>query len=440
MTKLAAHAPVMLPEVLTALAPHEGGIYVDGTFGRGGYSCGILKTVRAHVIGIDRDPDAVSVGKILAKEFAPRFTMLQGPFGAMDVLLAGIQVARVDGVALDLGVSSPQLDEATRGFSFRADGPLDMRMSRSGPTAADLVNELPEDELADIIYHCGEERLARRVAKRIVEARAKERILRTSQLADIVRSAVPRSADGIDPATRTFQALRIHVNDELGELRRGLVAAERLLKPQGRLVVVSFHSLEDRVVKDFLRHRSGLSPSPSRHTPATNDNHARPSFCLVTRKPQVPSDDESRRNPRARAASPDSQATKARAMAICRVAPSACSARSRIMPARGQSRSCATLENHPSHSPCWRGSAARATGKDSSNPCASPEAQRSEASTRCPSSQPGFSASAASSTPRAAATSPCEASASARLRRASRLSGHARTASANSAAAGCPSS
>jgi 16S rRNA (cytosine1402-N4)-methyltransferase len=226
--------------------------------------------------------------------------MLQGPFGAMDVLLAGAQVRAVDGVAFDLGVSSPQLDDAARGFSFRTDGPLDMRMSQSGPSAADIVNTLDEGALADIIHEYGEERHARKVAHRIVEARAKELITRTLQLAAIVRGAVPRSADGIDPATRTFQALRIHVNDELGELKRGLAAAEILLKPQGRLAVVAFHSLEDRVVKTFLQRRSG-GMGTSRHLPA-NDHQAPASFRLLARKPQVPTATDIRANPRSRSA------------------------------------------------------------------------------------------------------------------------------------------
>ena len=302
MTEPTPHIPVMLAEVLAALAPKDGGIYVDGTFGRGGYARGILTAANTTVFGIDRDPDAVKIGASFATEFKPRFTMLQGPFGAMDVLLAGAQTQRVDGIALDLGVSSPQLDEAERGFSFRNDGPLDMRMSRSGPTAADIVNTMPEGPLADIIFTCGEERHARRVAKNIVEARSNGAILRTAQLAEIVRASVPRSGDGIDPATRTFQALRIHVNDELGELRRGLAAAEILLKPQGRLAVVSFHSLEDRVVKDFLRHRSNPNTGISRHVPANDTAPTAPSFTLLNRKPQTPSDDESRRNPRARSA------------------------------------------------------------------------------------------------------------------------------------------
>ncbi|HEU0118477.1 MAG TPA: 16S rRNA (cytosine(1402)-N(4))-methyltransferase RsmH [Alphaproteobacteria bacterium] len=296
-----AHIPVLLREVVDALAPRDNGIYVDGTFGRGGYSRAILTAAKTKVYGVDRDPEAVKAAASFTKEFEPRFKILQGPFGAMDVLLAGEHVSSVDGVALDLGVSSPQLDDEARGFSFQADGPLDMRMSQSGPSAADIVNEMDERELADIIFNYGEERHSRRVARKVVEARKEMRITRTKQLAAIVRSAVPRSADGIDPATRTFQALRIHVNDELGELKRGLAAAESLLKPQGRLAVVSFHSLEDRAVKEFLRRRSETAPSVSRHMPA-NDHSAAPSFRLLSRKPLPPSAEEAQKNPRARSA------------------------------------------------------------------------------------------------------------------------------------------
>ncbi|MDE1901403.1 MAG: 16S rRNA (cytosine(1402)-N(4))-methyltransferase RsmH [Alphaproteobacteria bacterium] len=296
------HIPVMLREVLDALAPRADGVYVDGTFGRGGYTRGILDIPGTRVIAIDRDPDAIAAGQKMVSAYAPRLTLLQGPFGAMDVLLAGQPFDGVDGIALDLGVSSPQLDDRERGFSFSADGPLDMRMSKSGPSAADIVNETDERELADIIYTLGEERLSRRVARYIVEARAAQRITRTAQLADIIRRAVPRGADGIDPATRSFQALRLHVNDEMGELKRALVAAELLLKPQGRLAVVSFHSLEDRVVKEFLRRRGGMAASVSRHLPA-NDHHApAPSFAVLTKKPLTPGDSEIAANTRARSA------------------------------------------------------------------------------------------------------------------------------------------
>lgn len=263
MADQSRHSPVMLAEVLRALEPRDGGVYVDATFGAGGYSRGLLEAADCTVWGIDRDPLAQSIGADLGREFPGRLTVLAGRFGDMRELLSSVGVERVDGVALDLGVSSMQLDDPARGFSFRADGPLDMRMDADGrlghdmATAADVVNSLAEQELADLIYKYGEERASRRVARAIVELREKAPITRTEELADLIRGVVRKSKDGIDPATRTFQALRIFVNDELGELARGLAGAEALLAPGGRLAVVSFHSLEDRVVKEFLRERSG---------------------------------------------------------------------------------------------------------------------------------------------------------------------------------------
>jgi 16S rRNA (cytosine1402-N4)-methyltransferase len=296
-----AHLPVLLDEVVAALAPRDGAIYVDGTFGAGGYARALLERARCRVLGIDRDPAAVARGRALEAEFPGRLTVAEGRFGEMEAVLAAEGLGEVDGVALDLGVSSPQLDEPERGFSFRADGPLDMRMGRHGQTAADLVNELPEAELAAIVRDLGEERHARRVARAVVAARAAAPISRTGQLADIVRRALPPAAGGIDPATRTFQALRIAVNDELGELDRGLAAAERVLAPGGRLAVVSFHSLEDRRVKEFLRRRSEAAPRVSRHLPAAPAARA-PSFRLLSRRAVQAGDAELRRNPRARSA------------------------------------------------------------------------------------------------------------------------------------------
>ncbi|WP_374441590.1 16S rRNA (cytosine(1402)-N(4))-methyltransferase RsmH [Stella sp.] len=294
------HVPVMLPEVLDALAPRAGGIYVDGTFGAGGYSRAILDAAPCRVWGIDRDPEAVARGRALAERYPGRLDVVEGRFGEMDRLLGERGVAAVDGVTLDLGVSSPQIDTPERGFSFRQDGPLDMRMGSDGPTAADLVATTEERDMADIIFRYGEERHARRVARAIVAARAEGPITRTSALAEIVRRAVPRSNDGIDPATRTFQALRIAVNDEMGELERGLDAAERLLAPGGRLAVVAFHSLEDRTVKAFLRGRSGAGGEGSRHLPPTA--RAAASFRLLGGRAVRPSDAECRANPRARSA------------------------------------------------------------------------------------------------------------------------------------------
>jgi 16S rRNA (cytosine1402-N4)-methyltransferase len=295
------HSPVMLHEVVEVLRPRADGIYVDGTFGSGGYARALLDAAPCRVWGIDRDPEAVRRGDAMAREFAGRLTVLHGRFGDMAELLRARRVIEVDGVALDLGVSSMQLDEAARGFSFREDGPLDMRMEQQGPTAADVVNTLDEGALADLIFAYGEERRARRVAKAIVNARAKKPIARTGELAEIVRRAVPPSKDGIDPATRTFQALRIHVNDELGQLDAGLAAAETLLRAGGRLAAVSFHSLEDRRVKEFLRTRSGAAPRASRHLPAEREGR-QPTFALLERRPIRPSAAEIAANPRARSA------------------------------------------------------------------------------------------------------------------------------------------
>jgi 16S rRNA (cytosine1402-N4)-methyltransferase len=302
MTDPAVHIPVLCDAVVAALEPKDGAIYVDGTFGAGGYSSAILDAARCAVIGIDRDPDAIRRGQALKERHGERLTLIEGPFGAMAAHLGGLGITEIDGVTLDLGVSSPQLDQADRGFSFRLDGPLDMRMAQSGESAADLVASLPEKALADIIYRYGEERHSRRVARAIVHARAEAAITRTGALADIVRRAVPRSADGIDPATRTFQALRIAVNDELGELERGLEAAETMLKPGGRLAVVSFHSLEDRQVKAFLAARSGTGAGTSRHAPADLRRRHVPSFRLIGRRATRASEAEIQRNPRARSA------------------------------------------------------------------------------------------------------------------------------------------
>ena len=298
----ARHVPVLAREVVDALRPRDGGRYVDGTFGAGGYSSAVLDRAQCQVIALDRDPDAIAAGQVLAERYAPRLRLIEGRFGDMAELLSAEGVDEVDGVALDLGVSSMQFDQADRGFSFRASGPLDMRMERSGPSAADLVNEADEAELADIIWRHGEERKSRRVARAIVEARRQKPIETTGELAEIVRRAVgPQGRDESDPATRTFQALRIAVNDELGELERGLVAAEQVLAPGGRLAVVSFPSLEDRAVKQFVRARAGRVPAPSRHAPPRAQDRAT-TLSDLTRKPVLPSADEIAKNPRARSA------------------------------------------------------------------------------------------------------------------------------------------
>jgi 16S rRNA (cytosine1402-N4)-methyltransferase len=297
----ARHIPVLVDKVVLALAPQAGNVIVDGTFGLGGYSKAILSAAPCRVIGIDRDPTAIAHGRAIEQGNPNRLNLIEGRFGEMAQLLHAVGVDSVDGVVLDLGVSSPQIDDPARGFSFRFDGPLDMRMGADGPSAETIVNTLGETELADIIWRFGEERLSRRVAKAIVTARRETPIERTATLARIVRSVVPASRDGIDPATRTFQALRIYVNDELGELTRGLSAAERLLKAGGKLAVVSFHSLEDRVIKLFLRERAGAAPAASRHMPQVASPRA-PSFFLVQRKPLTADPAETARNPRARSA------------------------------------------------------------------------------------------------------------------------------------------
>ena len=309
------HYSVMLREILLALAPKDGGLYLDGTFGAGGYSRAIVATAECTVFGVDRDPTAHERASGYPEVQDGRIRMLHGCFGDMDQLLAHSSSGEVngtlDGIVLDIGVSSMQLDQAERGFSFQEDGPLDMRME--GPSAegrasaADVVNTVGEKELADIIYTYGEEKKSRHIARAIVEKRAEQPFSRTTELADLVRSIVrmPAHRKGkktIDPATRTFQALRIHVNDELGELERGLAAAERLLKPSGRLVVVSFHSLEDRIVKNFMRERSGDIPQGSRHGPAQTPEGPAPTFRQLSRKALEASEEECSENPRSRSA------------------------------------------------------------------------------------------------------------------------------------------
>jgi 16S rRNA (cytosine1402-N4)-methyltransferase len=290
------HVPVMLAEVLAALSPAGGRSYIDGTFGGGGYTRAILQAADCRVLGIDRDPDAIARGQELVAAFAGRLTLVQGEFSRMEEL-AGTGAGSSDGVVLDLGVSSFQFDEAARGFSFREDGPLDMRMSRSGISAADVVNGTDAQSLTRIIARYGEERNARRIARAIVAARP---ITGTAQLARIVCDAQGPAAlrFAVHPATRTFQALRIHVNDELGELERGLDAALHILKASGRLVVVSFHSLEDRIVKRFLAQRSRHAPRASRHAPETRQ--AAPLFEVLPAR--TPTGAEVAANPRARSA------------------------------------------------------------------------------------------------------------------------------------------
>ena len=291
----APHVSVLLDEVIQNLAVGPGDVVVDGTFGAGGYSRAILAT-GARVVAFDRDP---SVRRFTSDLPTDRFQLVEGLFSEMDEVLGE---AAVDAVALDLGVSSMQIDEAERGFSFMNDGPLDMRMGGDGPSAADLVNTAEQDELARIIFVYGEERESRRVARAIVKRRAEQPFSRTLELADFVERALGgRRGAKIHPATRTFQGLRIAVNEELSELEAGLLAAERSLKTGGRLCVVTFHSLEDRIVKNFLAVRAGRTPGGSRHAPPVEQGAA-PSFRLVFNGAQAPSEAETRINPRARSA------------------------------------------------------------------------------------------------------------------------------------------
>ncbi len=298
------HIAVMAQEVVEALAIQNGGIYVDGTFGAGGYSRALLLAGDCVVVAIDRDPSVAPLALALAQEFPDRLHLINASFGDMSELLPQAGFTAVDGVTFDLGVSSMQIDQAERGFSFQKDGPLDMRMGDEGPSAADVVNSLPAEELAAIFYYYGEERRSRAIAKAILAARAEQPITRTLQLARIVAGALGgrAAAGGKNPATRTFQALRIYVNDELRELMRGLYAAEKILKPMGRLAVVSFHSLEDRLVKQFFATRSGVRPGTSRHQPRDDSEQRAPSFKLIWNGARKPGATETGVNPRARSA------------------------------------------------------------------------------------------------------------------------------------------
>jgi 16S rRNA (cytosine1402-N4)-methyltransferase len=293
------HIPVLGRQAVEFLNVRGGGIYIDGTFGAGGYSRAILAAADCNVIGIDRDPSALAIGGDLVQESRGRLILVQERFSHLDVVARDCGYEQVDGVVLDVGVSSMQLDRAERGFSFRLDGPLDMRMSGEGPSAADIVNAASERDLATIIYILGEERFSRGIARAIVRAREQAPIATTKALTDIVAGAVRSKPGDIHPATRTFQALRIFVNDELRELAEALIAAERVLRPGGRLVVVSFHSLEDRIVKNFLTERAETRGG-SRHAPEVK--RAAPSFSVLTKRPVVANAEELAANPRARSA------------------------------------------------------------------------------------------------------------------------------------------
>lgn len=298
-----SHRSVLLDEVLHYMAPKEGETIVDGTFGAGGYSDALLNAAPCKVIGIDRDPDVQPFADRLTKKYgADRFTLIQGSFGDMEALLAARNITQVDGIVLDIGVSSMQLDTAERGFSFMADAPLDMRMSKEGRDATAFVNQASEEEIANTLFLYGGERKSRRIAKRIVEERQKEPITRTGRLASIIRSGVGHHKEKIDAATRSFQAIRIWVNDELGELERALDAAEKILAPNGRLLVISFHSLEDTIVKRFLEEKTGKRQGVSRHSLVAETEQPVAHFKYLAKHAVKPTDEEINRNQRSRSA------------------------------------------------------------------------------------------------------------------------------------------
>ena len=300
MAPFAAHVPVLLDPILAAAHP-VAGTWLDGTFGAGGYARALLDAGADRVIAIDRDPAALAAAEVWAAGYAGRLSLCPGTFGRLDDIAAEVDAPVLDGVVLDIGVSSMQIDQPARGFSFQKDGPLDMRMGDTGPSAADIVNHAPEAEIADILFQYGEERASRRIARAIVAARATVPFESTLQLAAVIERQLPRPQPGQPhAATRSFQALRIAVNDELGELARGLMAAEAAVKPGGLLAVVTFHSLEDRIVKRFLQLRAGAAPRASRHVPDTGTEA--PRFVLTPRKAIRPTAAEIAANPRARSA------------------------------------------------------------------------------------------------------------------------------------------
>ncbi len=294
------HIPVLIGAILAAVAPVSG-VWADGTFGAGGYSRAVLEAGAETVIGIDRDPLAFELAADWADDYGDRLKLVAGTFSDLDEHVASVGHPQVDGVMLDLGVSSMQLDLAERGFSFMRDGPLDMRMGQSGPSAEDLVNDAPEEALADILYHYGEERASRRIARAITRERAVRRISSTLQLSEIITNNLPRAKPNQShPATRSFQAIRIAVNDEYGQLAEGLMAAERALRPGGQLAVVTFHSVEDRIAKRFLQDRASSGGGGSRYAP--QEAAREPGFVLTPRRAIAPDAEEIARNPRARSA------------------------------------------------------------------------------------------------------------------------------------------
>lgn len=297
-----SHIPVLRDEAVAMLEPRDGGVYLDGTFGGGGYSGALLDAAGCTVWAIDRDPSAIARGAALATRHSGRLHLIEDCFGDLLDLLRTEGVTALDGAVFDFGVSSHQIDDPARGFSFRVDGPLDMRMGDAGITAADVVNTYDEAELADIFYHFGEERASRRIAAAIVRRRTEQTFTTTADLAATIRAVVRPDRSGIDPATRSFQALRIEVNQELAEIERGLEAAAGLLAPGGRLVAVSFHSLEDRIVKRFMSAAAGRMAAPSRHDPSQITPREAPRFRALTRGVVTPGAAEIAANPRARSA------------------------------------------------------------------------------------------------------------------------------------------
>ena len=293
------HIPVLLDEVIKALSLTKDEVYVDATFGLGGYSKAILKNKNCKVVAIDRDPHAKVFADSLKASYADRFYFKMGKFSELGNFLNELKINEVAGVVFDLGVSSPQLDIQSRGFSFKLDGPLDMRMSSEGPTADEFLDKVEENTLANIIYELGDEVYSRRIAKNIIYQRSINKIKTTGQLADIVRNAIPKKKSKIDLATKTFQAIRIYLNDEVKELEEGLIAAEKVLRPEGRLAVVSFHSIEDKIVKNFFNKCVRNRPS-SRHLPEPPKKN--PSLEIITKKPILPSAQEIYINKRSRSA------------------------------------------------------------------------------------------------------------------------------------------
>jgi len=299
MINKTAHIPVLLEETINALSVKNEKFYIDATFGLGGYTRAILERKNCKVLGVDRDPDVKPVAEAIKVDFKNRFYFENARFSQIEQLLEPSRIKKVAGIVFDLGVSSPQIDQEHRGFSFKLNGPLDMRMSKEGPTAEEFINNVEEKTLANIIFELGDEVFSRRIARNIITERAVNTITKTGQLASIIRTAVPTSKYKIDPATKTFQAIRIYLNDEISELERGLIAAERILQPNGILAVVSFHSIEDRIIKNFFL-KCSRNKNLSRHIPdIPSKNH---SLKILTKKPILPSASEIKYNTRSRSA------------------------------------------------------------------------------------------------------------------------------------------